>query len=145
MDMTHTRRTRLLQLRDERFDGKSSAFAEAIGRSESYVSRVLSGKKGLGEAFCRDVEERLGLAPMWLDDLAEVRDTGIDALFLSRCLSAVDLFIGRRRKSASQDERIERAVDLYSVFHGQEASAEQMSAFLERWAAVARTRPFDDD
>ncbi len=70
MDVSEIRKIRLRQLIDERFDGIDSAFALAIERSASYVSRVFSENRhsrGVGEKLARHVEQALELEPGYLD------------------------------------------------------------------------------
>ncbi|MCX8018503.1 MAG: hypothetical protein N2690_11480 [Rhodocyclaceae bacterium] len=69
MDTQAVRRQRLRQLIDERFAGNQSALARAVDRQPDYISRCLKGTKGIGEAFARDIEQRLGLPHLWLDCL----------------------------------------------------------------------------
>jgi hypothetical protein len=55
MDIEQIRRARLRSLIDDRFGGTIAAFACEVGRQGDYFSRVLSGKKGFGEALARDI------------------------------------------------------------------------------------------
>lgn len=68
-DIYATRLERFRLLMDERFGGKQSAIANAVGKPANYVSRVLSGAKKLGEEMVREFEESLGLPTYWFDGL----------------------------------------------------------------------------
>jgi hypothetical protein len=61
----------LRSIRYARFGGKISALAEGIGAAPRYMSRCLSVKpkarKNIGEAFARDIEKKLGLPRLALD------------------------------------------------------------------------------
>ena len=61
------RRANLRLLIDLKFETRQVDFATAIGRPPDYISRVLGGKKNLGEGLARDVESIVGLEPFWLD------------------------------------------------------------------------------
>lgn len=65
------RRTNLLRLIDERFEGKKGRFADAIGRERPLIYRLFSNtagsKRNIGEELARDMEHKLGLTPGWLD------------------------------------------------------------------------------
>lgn len=52
---------------ERRFGGVQARFGTAIGRQSDYVSRLLTGKKALGERLARDIERILGLEPGELD------------------------------------------------------------------------------
>lgn len=65
------RRTNLLRLINERFEGKKGRFADAIGRERPLIYRLFSNtagsKRNIGEELARDIEHKLGLTPGWLD------------------------------------------------------------------------------
>jgi len=61
MDIHEVRRQNLARLINERFGGKQKRLADAIDRQPDYVSRVLKGKKNVGEIFARHIEESLHL------------------------------------------------------------------------------------
>lgn len=79
MNIKSIRRQNLLKLIEERFEGNKAAFARAIDRPAPNVHRMLidvetvpveKGKKdnrGIGEKLARDIEGKLGLGPLWLD------------------------------------------------------------------------------
>lgn len=77
MDMSETnllknvRRIRLRELVSSHFGGKQSAFADAIGRSPSYVARLFSENpthsRNIGESLARQIEASCNLSPGWLD------------------------------------------------------------------------------
>ena len=60
MDIKEIRRLRLRKLVLTRFSGKQSAFADAIGRSASYVARLFSDNpahsRNVGESLAREIE-----------------------------------------------------------------------------------------
>lgn len=68
-DIYAMRLKRFRLLMDERFGGKQSAIANAVGKPANYVSRVLSGAKKLGEEMVREFEVCLGLPGYWFDGL----------------------------------------------------------------------------
>ncbi|BEG78444.1 helix-turn-helix domain-containing protein [Achromobacter xylosoxidans] len=68
-DIYAVRLERFRLLLNERFGGKQSAIANAVGKPANYVSRVLSGAKKLGEEMVREFEESLGLPAYWFDGL----------------------------------------------------------------------------
>lgn len=66
------RRFNVHQILQERFDRHQGNFAQAIGRSPSSISRVLSepghpNHKNIGTHFARTIESALGLPRYWLD------------------------------------------------------------------------------
>lgn len=75
------RRTQLHEVRRQRLRKlleqyeSMTEFAEAIGESLNYTSRLVklqkSGRKNLGEGKARGIEERLGLPKGWLDQDSE--------------------------------------------------------------------------
>lgn len=74
MDVAKNRRENLLRLFNDRFGGKITALAEAIGRSDAHTWQLLkSGKRGIGERMARHVETKLGLQRGTLD-LTPTRD-----------------------------------------------------------------------
>lgn len=111
MDITDTRRSQLRKLIDERFHGRIARLAEAIERAPGYISRVLSGDKGIGEVLCRDVEDRLGLPSGWLDDHQDVAPNQIDSEALYECTVAVDAAGG----SDDSKQRLRLACLLYAI------------------------------
>jgi hypothetical protein len=67
MTTADTRRRALRALIATRFGGVQSRFGSAVGRQSDYVSRLVTGKKHLGERLARDIERILGLDPGHLD------------------------------------------------------------------------------
>lgn len=75
VDVTEIRRARFKQLMDERFDGKQSLLADALGMAPNYVSRILSGGKRLREVLTTRIEVVIGLERGWLSvDLEKTMD-----------------------------------------------------------------------
>lgn len=72
MDIANIRRQKIRELIDEKFGGNQSAFARQIGRQADYVSRILSGRRGVGEELARDIERKLNLPALWLDGATNV-------------------------------------------------------------------------
>lgn len=61
-------------------DGRQVRLAQLIGQSQSYVSRLLGAggqPKNIRGDFARDVEAKLGLPALWLDDEANIRATRV--------------------------------------------------------------------
>ena len=78
MDRFDTRRLRLIELRDARCDGSSADLARAIGRDQSYVSRMLypegkAGKKRIGEEMASIIEQAFDLPRGWMDGEDSIR------------------------------------------------------------------------
>lgn len=72
MDKFEHRRQRLLAVRDEELAGSTSALANKIGRSASYVSRMLypegkAGKKRIAEDMVEVIESSFGWERGWMD------------------------------------------------------------------------------
>jgi SOS-response transcriptional repressor LexA len=65
-----TRRANIKRLINERFAGNATAFGVAIKRSQSQVSQWQSDFRSIGEKLARDIEQKLGLPPKWLDEEA---------------------------------------------------------------------------
>ena len=69
--MTQLRRDNLEALIDARFAGSKGKFADAVGRSRSYIYRIFAqtvhGGKNLGADLAREIEALLGLPNFWLD------------------------------------------------------------------------------
>lgn len=61
MTITDVRRGNLQRLVNERFGGVQSRFGLAIGRQSDYVSRLVTGKKALGDRLAREIEQTLSL------------------------------------------------------------------------------------
>lgn len=83
MDIYEIRRQNLRSLVTGRFNGKIAAFADAIDRAPSYMSRCLTGKpehrKRVGEELARLIEDRLALERYWLDRQETLEVTGLPA------------------------------------------------------------------
>lgn len=59
--------------------GMLKAFAEEIGMSDRYLSHVKCGRKAIGHAVARQMEEALKLPEGWMDRRhAEIEPTGSD-------------------------------------------------------------------
>lgn len=92
MNIYETRRIRLRQLIDERFEGVQARLAAVIARQPDYISRCLRGTKRIGEDFGRHVERSVGLPERWLDTPPDSqppaerapRDEGWNALWETR-------------------------------------------------------------
>ena len=67
MDIYETRRTRLRQLVVASFGGQQVRLATAIDRQPDYVSRMLNGKKRIGEKLARIIESSADKPNGWLD------------------------------------------------------------------------------
>ena len=63
-------------------DGRQATLARRLGTHPTYISRILgAGKepKHIGGDYAREVEQRLGLPVLWLDDERNASATSIDA------------------------------------------------------------------
>lgn len=67
MDIYKIREERLRLLMTERFNNRQVQLAAAIDRKPDYISRILAGKKHLGEELAREIEKKLKLPERWLD------------------------------------------------------------------------------
>ena len=83
MDKYERRRLRLTELITGRCSGVAAAFARAIGRDASYVSRMLypegkAGKKRIADDMMEVIEKAFDLPRGWLDGegLGDQRSTG---------------------------------------------------------------------
>ncbi|CAN0620452.1 conserved protein of unknown function [Burkholderia multivorans] len=77
MDKFEHRRLRLLTVRDRDLGGSTSALANKIGRSASYVSRMLypdgkDGKKRIAEDMVEVIEAAFGWGRGWMDSDAPI-------------------------------------------------------------------------
>lgn len=66
------RRLRLIELRDILCDGRNSSLAKLLGKSDSYVTRMLwpqerDGRRNIGEDVVKQIEAALGIAGGTLD------------------------------------------------------------------------------
>ena len=71
-----TRRSNLIRLMNEKFEGKQKHLATAVNRQPDYIWRVLKKQKGFGETLARDIETILLLPKGWLDDPANSCEGG---------------------------------------------------------------------
>lgn len=67
MDIYKIREERLRLLMAERFNNRQVQLAAAVDRKPDYISRILAGKKRLGEELAREMEKQLKLPDRWLD------------------------------------------------------------------------------
>lgn len=67
IDVASTRRENLQKIRQKRFTSNAD-LARAIERSSSQVNDMLSGAKSFGPKIARSIEEKLKLAPGYLDE-----------------------------------------------------------------------------
>jgi hypothetical protein len=80
MGIKETRQRALKSLIDRRFGGVQSKFGSAIGRQSDYVSRLVTGKKALGEKLAREIELQLGLERGELDRETPILSDGVAPL-----------------------------------------------------------------
>lgn len=70
MEIQENRRLALINAMHARCAGKQATLARQLGARADYVSRMLSAgrsSKGIGGDYAREIERKLGLAPLWLD------------------------------------------------------------------------------
>lgn len=70
MDTQEIRRRALINAMHARCGGKQVTLAQQLGARADYVSRMLSpgrNAKGIGGDYAREIEQSLGLPPLWLD------------------------------------------------------------------------------
>ena len=81
MDIYENRRVNMRALVTSQYGGKIAAFADAVDRAPSYISRCLTGKpehrKRVGEDLARSIEEKLFLERYWLDRAPTVDVEGL--------------------------------------------------------------------
>jgi SOS-response transcriptional repressor LexA len=65
--MDSTRRLRLTQLIETRYNGERADLISASGLSKGRISQLLDPEAKFGERAARELEKRLGLPPRWLD------------------------------------------------------------------------------
>lgn len=69
------RRANLQALIDEKFEGVAGRLADAIGKKRPLVYRIFAttpeSRREIGEAFAREIEQKLGLDSGWLDRTTE--------------------------------------------------------------------------
>jgi SOS-response transcriptional repressor LexA len=79
MDTFATRRARLTLLVQNKANGNLSEFATKFGYSRSQISQFLSESyndgRSIGERAARTLEERVGVAPRWLDQPLNTLDS----------------------------------------------------------------------
>lgn len=71
--LNRIRRANLRRLIQLNYSSNQSLFARSVGRSESYINRLLAEAgsehgKNLGEKLTRDIEQKLNLPRSWFDD-----------------------------------------------------------------------------
>lgn len=81
MDIRDIRRHRLRKLLVAKYDGKQAAFAALIGRSPSYVARIVSSNsthsRNIGEALAREIEQLCDVPSGYLDlPLTKIEEAG---------------------------------------------------------------------
>ena len=77
MDIYARRHLRLQEITAARYPGRGgmTRLAAQVDRQVSYLSRCLSGKKRIGDAFARHLEACLGLPMFWLDGIVDASVT----------------------------------------------------------------------
>lgn len=111
MDTSHIRRANTRLIIEEVYQGKAARFAEAIGRSESYVSRMLTdnakSKVNIGPRLARTIEEVAGKPKGWLDVAHHpVQGLGEDVMTLAMTIASLD---------REHRETLEKALDLARI------------------------------
>lgn len=123
-DVFKTRRVRLRHLIDHGFAGKQIAFSRAIDRQPDYVSRCLSGKKKIGEAFARMVEARIALPHGLLD--TPLTDPAGDLPMTTHChIDRIDTLFDARFNQGQPPRSLEYK-------HGFRAGLERAAGFYLR-------------
>lgn len=80
MDTQEIRRRALINAMHARCGGKQVTLAQQLGARADYVSRMLSpgrNAKGIGGDYAREIEQKLGLPALWLDDARNASATSI--------------------------------------------------------------------
>jgi len=67
-----TRRERLRELINQRFDGIARRFALAAKKPDGQINDMLAGRKSFGEKVARQIETTLGLPPLYFDQAEPV-------------------------------------------------------------------------
>lgn len=124
------RRTNLLRLIEERFDGNKGRFADAIGRKRPQVYRLFSdapaSRRDIGEELAREIEKQLGLPKGALD--AETEQP--DPLKVARANMIDDWLQQASPNTRSQLEAIKARID--RLDDADLALLEQLLARLEQ-------------
>jgi hypothetical protein len=132
MTLTNTRQRALRALIERRFGGVQARFGIAIGRQADYVSRLLSGKKALGERLAREIEYTLGLDPGELDrEPTELGNVSIPSPRFAGRLVPIIPFSKMVRSDHSKKE--ESVGSLYPRL------AQEASSFAPRPAGISET------
>jgi len=79
MDKYEHRRLRLIEIRDELCNGKASELARKLGKTDSYVARMLwpegkDGRKRMGGEMVSQVEDAIGIPRGSLDRTDPIKD-----------------------------------------------------------------------
>lgn len=79
MNRYERRRLRLIEIRDLTCKGSVALLAQKLGKSESYVGRMLwpegrTGRKNIGEVMAAHIEQELGLPEGFLDSDSSVSE-----------------------------------------------------------------------
>ena len=80
MEIQEIRRLALINAMHARCGGKQATLAQQIGARADYVSRMLSpgrNTKGIGGDYAREIEQKLGLPPLWLDQPQSAGDQAL--------------------------------------------------------------------
>jgi hypothetical protein len=133
MNTTQTRQRALRALIERRFGGVQARFGIAIGRQADYVSRLLSGKKALGERLAREIEATLGLERGELDrEPEELGESTIPApRFAGRLVPIIPFSKMVRLDHGKKEE--EQVGSMYP------ALAQEASDFAPRPAGISET------
>ncbi|BBL75606.1 hypothetical protein [Methylomagnum ishizawai] len=79
-DLKIIRRERLRQLINEMYGGHQASFAHRIERAPDYISRCLTGNKGIGEELARSIEREFQLPDYWMDRAKSTVEPSMDEL-----------------------------------------------------------------
>jgi len=68
-DIQSLRKDNFKRLIEKYGNGNQTFFGKAINVNPSYINHVVNGRRGLGPAFCRRIENTLGIVNGWMDTI----------------------------------------------------------------------------
>lgn len=83
MNINDIRRENLKHLIDTRYGGVIARLANQLDKQPAYISRCLTGKeehrRNIGEKLAREIEEKTGLHPGWMDEVEHLYPKSVEA------------------------------------------------------------------
>ena len=130
-------RLRNLQALADAKGWKPADFVREVGKSPSYWSDMLRGSKGFGESVAREVEEKVGLPRVWLDQDHDRREP--PPLPMPNAAQALDVVARLIAKLPKLDRRQVGA--LLPLLAEEPDSRQQTCAAILRWIGTVQPVP----